>query len=425
MSVDTGEMRALTTAKPSYPHQQPSVSPDGRAVVFFRRGAPLCLVGLTKDLRAAAEPRVLGHMARAVQPTWTPDGREIVYSDGERLWRMDATGKGIPTPLPFAGRNAIMPAISGATAGRPRRLVYVDRSADHNLWRLDLPGLGKATSAAATSFHSSTRSDNNAQFSPDGRRVAFQSNRSGEMEIWVGDGDGKNPAQLTELGGPNAGTPRWSPDGQTIAFDSSAERNYEIYVISARGGKPRRLTFEPTEDVVPSFSRDGRFLYFSSRRSGRFEIWKIPAYGGEPVRVTRNGGFVAFESFDGRYLYYTQDLSEPSSLWRMPTAGGEPERVLDGVGRRAFVPLETGIYYVEELGRSPSEGAFNMGQGFLGQTAPARLRFFDFASATSRVVADLGARAGLGLGVSPDGRTVVFTRMDNPWSDLMMIENFR
>jgi Tol biopolymer transport system component/DNA-binding winged helix-turn-helix (wHTH) protein len=425
MSVDTGELRALTTATLSNPHQQPAVSPDGRAVAFFRRSGPLCVVRLTEDLRAAAEPSVLPARSRAVHPTWTPDGKEIVYSDGERLWRVDATGKGSPTSLSFAGRNAIMPVISRPTAGRLRRLVYVNRSADQNLWRLDLPRVAEAWSAAPTIFHSSTRTDFNAQFSPDGQRVAFQSNRSGNMEIWVGDADGKNPAQLTELGAPNTGTPRWSPDGQTIAFDSNAEGQYEIYVIAVRGGNPRRLTFEPTEDAVPSFSRDGRFLYFSSRRSGQFEIWKIPTAGGEAVRVTRNGGFAAFESVDGRYLYYTQNSNEPSSLWRVPTAGGEAERVLDGVNRRAFVPIETGIYYVEDIGRSPSEGSFAMGQGFLGQGGRARLRFFEFASATSKVVADLGERLGLGLAASPDGRAIIFTRLDSPSSDLMMIENFR
>jgi Tol biopolymer transport system component/DNA-binding winged helix-turn-helix (wHTH) protein len=425
MSVDTGELRQLTTATLSYPHQQPSVSPDGRTVVFFKRGAPLCLVGLTPDLRAASEPRVLPLTSRAIHPTWTPDGKEIVYSDGERLWRLDATARAAPTPLPFATQNAIMPVISGRAAGRPGRLVYVQRTTDINLWRLDLVALGMATSSAATLFHSSTKTDYNAQFSPDGQRVAFQSDRSGDMQIWVGDADGANALKLTAMKPVNTGTPRWSPDGQTIAFDSSDEGQYEIYVVPSTGGKPRRLTFERTEDVVPSFSRDGRVLYFSSRRSGEYEIWKIPRAGGDAVQVTRNGGFVQFESFDGRYLYYTQTATDPSTLWRIPTAGGEPERVLEGVSHRGFVVLEKGIYYIEQLGLPKTDWAFDVGMGFLGRRGRARLRFLEFASARSRVVADIGERLGLGLGVSPDGRTIVFTRVDNPTSDLMMVENFR
>jgi hypothetical protein len=53
-----------------------------------------------------------------------------------------------------------------------------------------------------------------------------------------------------------------------------------------------------------------------------------------------------------------------------------------------------------------------------------RLRFFDYASARSTIIADLGYRLGIGLAASPDGRTVLFTRADSPSSDLMMIENF-
>jgi Tol biopolymer transport system component len=424
ISVDSGEQQALTMPTLSEAPQQPSVSPDGRTLAF-KSGASLWLVGLTQDLRASSQPRVLAQRRGFMHPTWTPDGKEIIFSEGQGLWRLDVAGEVPPTPLPFGGQNAIMPVISGRVGGKLRRMVYVRRRADQNLWRLDLPALATATSSAPVLFGSSTRIDYNAQFSPDGQRVAFQSSRSGDMEIWVADADGANPVQLTAMGGSNTGTPRWSPDGQTIAFDSNVEWQYEVYVVSAGGGKPRRITFDPTEDHVPSFSRDGRFLYFSSRRSGAFEIWKIPLSGGDAVQVTRNGGFVAFESFDGRHLYYTQTGNAPSTLWRIPSAGGDPERVLEGVSQRAFVVLEKGIYYIEELGSSTGEWGFLHGHGFLGPGNRARLRFFEFASATSRVVADVGERLALGLGASPDGRTIVFSSKDNPTSDLMMVENFR
>ena len=195
--------------------------------------------------------------------------------------------------------------------------------------------------------------------------------------------------------------------------------------MSAGGGKPTRLTFEPTDDHVPSFSRDGRFVYFSSRRSGAFEIWKVPVSGGDAVRVTRNGGYVAFESFDRRHVYYTQTPVGSSTLWRIPTAGGDPKPVLDGVSERAFEVLEQGIYYIERLGAGARDWGFLAGNDPLGPDDRARLRFFEFASSKSRVLAELGERVRYGLAVSPDGRTIVFSRLDNPSSDLMMVENFR
>ena len=112
----------------------------------------------------------------------------------------------------------------------------------------------------------------------------------------------------------NAGTPRWSPDGTKIAFDWNADGNWNIYVIRSSGGKPVRLTSDPASEVIPSWSRDGKWIYFASTRSGRNEVWKAPADGGDAVQVTKNGGWVAFESADGASLYYTKDrlcLSAP------------------------------------------------------------------------------------------------------------------
>ena len=103
----------------------------------------------------------------------------------------------------------------------------------------------------------------------------------------------------------------------------------------------------------------------------------------------------------------------------------QPREVLDGVSERAFAVLERGIYYVERQGGGRG-GPVTVGiSGHPGTDVRGRLRFFDFAHAKSTIVADLGDRVTLGLGVSPDGRTILFTRMDNPSSDLMMIENFR
>ena len=239
----------------------------------------------------------------------------------------------------------------------------------------------------------------------------------------MADADGANPVRLTEMGA-YSGTPRWSPDSQTIAFDSSKAGRWDVYVVPAGGGKPQPITIEPSSDTVPSFSRDGTSVYFNSDRSGASEIWKMPRSGGAAVQITRNGGYVAFESVDGRHLYYTQTATGSSTLWRIPT-GGDPEKVLDGVSERAFVVFEKGIYYVERQGTT-NTGEFQWGGLVLsGPDARSRLRFFDFASARSRVLADLGERVGLGLGVSRDGRTILFTRADNPSSDLMMVENFR
>jgi Tol biopolymer transport system component len=243
--------------------------------------------------------------------------------------------------------------------------------------------------------------------SPDGRRVAFASNRSGDAEVWIADLDGSKAFQLTSMGAPATGTPRWSPDGESLTFNSNIDGHWDVYVVSASGGKPRRLTDHPANDGVSSFSSDGRSIYFNSNRTGVFEIWKVPTAGGEAVQVTHNTGYVAFESPDGAYVYYTQTLAAPSPLWRVPVAGGTAEKVVDAVIWRNFTVLERGIYYIDQ------------------ESGTTRLQFYDFATRrSSTVTRDLGS-VRYGLTASRDGQLVMYTRVDSAIDDLMLVKNFR
>jgi len=199
--------------------------------------------------------------------------------------------------------------------------------------------------------------------------------------------------------------PVWSPDGQLVAFSSNPEGEFDIYVVAAAGGKPRRLTSHPAMDICPGFSRDGRWLYFSSTRSGDHRIWKMPASGGDAAQVTPNQGGSSFEAKDGS-LYYNA-VSIVAALWRLPPAGGEPLKVLDGIIWFNYSVLDSGIYYIDRLGDE------------------TRLQFFNFETSRSTTVARNLGEVSAGLTASPDGKTILFTRVDAAGDDLMMVENFR
>src|SRR6185436_18346899 len=289
------------------------------------------------------EPRRLSNWNAIIDGlSWTPDGREIVYSVDEptasRLWRIPAIGatpsRGLPIPdIPTA---ATYPSISRPMPGHPARLAFqtIARDVDLHLMNLE-PRLEKDT-LESRPFSNSTRMEGSARFSPDGSRIAFASLRSGASEVWVAQRDGSGLQQVTSLGADGVMLGEWSPDGTRIAFEAAVSGNTDVYLVGADGGHLHRLTTEPSIDGVPAWSRDGQWIYFASTRGGvKPDTWRISPNGGEAIRMTRNGGFQPQESSDGHYLFY---LDRPpggapidARLMRVPIAGGDEAVVLEHI----------------------------------------------------------------------------------------------
>jgi Tol biopolymer transport system component len=105
----------------------------------------------------------------------------------------------------------------------------------------------------------SNGSDLNPSWSPDSRRIAFESTRGGQYNIWACDRDGSHPTQLTDLR-KQTGTPRWSPDGQRIVFDSLEAGDWNLHVMDADGRVVRRLTPAGSSDYRGVWSGVGRWI---------------------------------------------------------------------------------------------------------------------------------------------------------------------
>jgi serine/threonine protein kinase len=414
VSVETGEKRMLTSNSAGL-DVSPAFSPDGRSLAYVScpgrvtSGCDVYVRELTSDLALSPGARRVTDQQAMIQAlAWTSDSQTIIYSvsrcadDGPfDLWRVDPAGTQAPARIDLAGLEARYPSAARASA----RLVYARRKTDaSDIWRYQ-PG------KHPDRFLSSSLNEINPQFSPDGKRIAFQSSRGGGCtEIWVSDPDGSNALQLTNGLGRLQGTPRWSPDGRFIAFDSlRLDGGPDIYVIDADGGGLRCLTPFASNESVPSWSRDGKWVYFRSDRTGRSEIWKVPFQGGEALQVTDNGGRVVFASRDGETLYYMKIASTVAPLYARAVSGGAERRIIEAVLQRAFYPVEDGIYYMGP-GERPGESA---------------LRFYRFASQTTETLTSIEQHVSLGLTVSPDRKTFLFSVSNPASSDLMLIENFR
>jgi Tol biopolymer transport system component len=238
-------------------------------------------------------------------------------------------------------------------------------------------------------------------------RIAFQSARSGNFEIWICAGDGGRCRQLTSFNGPVTGSPKWSPDGKKIVFDSAAEGAYNVYVAEADGGRPRRLTQDPSNATIPSWSRDGTWIYFSSRRSGRQEIWKIPSSGGTAIQITHNGGVTSAESPDARYLYYTKRIGK-SDLFRSGLDGSRETAIAQDTIGRGIAITQDQIYYLHQ----ENEGL-------------AAIRALPVTGGKSSLIASFTRTLDLGLSISPDLKYALFTQVDHEGSTLMLVDEFQ
>jgi Tol biopolymer transport system component len=388
----------------------PAVSPDGGQLAFVR--SPLGWGNLDVWVQGVggAETRQLtfNNYDNLGGLGWTADGSEILFTvlwppTQYTIFRV-SLGGGEPRRVVGVGQGAGLPSIRGG------RMVYRQQTTySGDIWRI--PGRGaSALGGEPEELVASSGSDYHPAYSPDGRRIAFSSDRSGVGNIWVCDSDGSSPVQLTDYES-HTGSARWSPDGRRIAFDSVEEGNANIYVIDAEGGIPRRLTDDPSADMTGTWSRDGRWIFFRSLRSGESQIWKIPAEGGPAVQVTRGGGDYVKESWNGSHLYY----AKADGIWRVPVGGGEETEVLSGpVGYRDWAPSRGGLYFSTRAG----------GQGRWREYA---IQYLDLESGeVTELFREEGpAGFGTGLAVSPDEKWILFDKNPLPTSELMLMENFR
>ena len=335
---------------------------------------------------------------------WLEDGRRIVFSspwNGD-LWKTSLSRPDYAEKLPL-GHDASDVAVSSVG----HRLAYVQGIKNINIWRLDL----SESPPQARKLIASSREQIAPNISPDGSKIAFTSNRSGSVEVWVCNDDGSNAVQLTSYGVLATGMPRWSPDSKLIAFDSRVGGEANIYVVDPNGGVARKLNIDVHGNNLPSWSHDGRWIYFVNGEDARNPtIWKVPSEGGRAVRITETEATYPLESPGGQFVYF----SHHRKLWRARTDGTAEQEVpgmpdLQNNGD-TWVPTGSGIYFMADAKHQ------------------TEVDFFDFRSQKARRIYTLGKPLpgwSGGISISSDGKWLLYPQVDGKSSDLMVIENWK
>ncbi len=177
-----------------------------------------------------------------------------------------------------------------------RGLVYDVRSARTNLRMVDRAGGGSRTLSQGTS------TDRQPRLAPGGGRLAFTSNRGGNLDVWVLDRATGASQRLTEHVGEDW-DPAFTADGRSLLWSSNRSGNFEIWMAEADGSSPRQVTRDGVDAENPCPTPDGQWIVFSSNAPGRAGIWRVRPDGSEASRVVADG-ILPEVSPDGRHVLF-------------------------------------------------------------------------------------------------------------------------
>lgn len=296
-------------------------SPDGQRIAFTR-ASETAVRDLYWVSSAGGDVHPLTHDRTNIDSlAWDADARSIIFSSNRggksALWRVSLKG-GEPERMPMGTEDASQPAVS--RVGDVTRVAYTQGSA---VWSIVEVAAG--SDAEPKALVSSTQQDSAPSLSPDGKRFAFQSQRSGSQEIWTADADGTNLQQLTHQGGALTGSPAWAHTQDQILFDSRVGGHSHIFSITS-AGKAVQLTSGEFNDITPRWSNDDATVFFRSNRGGRWQVWRMDMKDRRPVPLTTEDGIVPQPSADGKWVYYTR--GGEGGLWRVPVDGGPETQIL-------------------------------------------------------------------------------------------------
>jgi len=403
LNVETLEAVEIAHNPDCFTELTPTFSHRGEKLAYMcRKNTGDFALYLVKGLRGT--PRKFADLRKyACGLAWTSDDQRIVMASeadtGGALFEIKVADGSIQELLHT--EQAGYPTISGNN-----RLAYNYSAWFGNIWRKDL---GRPEVPAVKLIESTQGGEGNQRYSPDGKRIAFDSWRGGPLEIWMSDADGENVVRIAKMGGIEVGQ-QWSPDGKKLAFQNDRGESTSVYIADVEERVARRLQTDVQNAGWPNWSRDGRWIYFRAFEKVGQKLYRCPAEGGKAevvVNSTEAGN--PQESFDGEELYYA-DGEVNTEIRKVSLKSGMRDEAVAGMPMVAnpdlWVVTRGGIYF------APHKDL-------------RRLRYYDFTTKNVREVFVPEKDFWAGFSLSPDGRFLLYNQPGEKIDDLMLVENFR
>jgi Tol biopolymer transport system component/predicted Ser/Thr protein kinase len=317
-------------------HIAPAWSPDGKKIAFQNLERTKFNIRVV-NLDSKQMDWITNDFRINLRPSWSRSGKFIYFSSdrsgGINIWRVPVNGVGtVSGPLQQVTTGAGQD-VEVAVSPNGKRLAYATLRQNADIWRLPVFPQTGLPNGSPDAVISTTREDSRGTWSPDSEMVAFNSDRAGDMNIWLYSLADSSSRQLTTGHGGDF-QPDWSPDAKRIAFFSSRSGSPNIWEVEVASGTLKQLTSNSGVNVNPFYSPEGSLLAYQSDEGGRLEVWVMSADGSNPRRLTNVGvtGHFMRWTGDGRDVVFRCTCSGKPATMKVSVGGGDPQPFADMKG---------------------------------------------------------------------------------------------
>lgn len=305
VNVETHAVRHITQSPTGTEGDlEPAISPDGKTIAFLRYitydAQDIYLVGIN----GGNERRVSGLRDEIDGLAWMPDGKGLLICARQGAAQPHILRLDLQSGKTFSLQAGAAPVAFAAISPDGRHIAYTEYHQQNKLLRLKDGHLQYLFDDGLLRQYPA--------FSPDGARIAYSSDRTGQDQLWVSDRNGHGEFLVISDPGMNMMRPVWSADGNSLVFECRQGGPSAICAVNLHSHRVVRLVRMQHDAILPFLSRDGKRLYFTSNDTGNYagyrQMLHTSANGdlsadGKPQQMTIGGTGIIYESPSGRQLY--------------------------------------------------------------------------------------------------------------------------